>query len=178
MKQPAKKRIKNQDLGIIAVTFIIGLVAGWYLYVVAFAPQFNEYLGQTEAVYDDLVIEGDQYGGFRTGTPPGFQLLKDGSYTYVPFTAAGTVVEPKQGNLPRALLSEVKTLATRSNLSQWAKPEIASNCASMVDGIDYRYEIILNTVVYNLNTCGTALATDQVANDTLDKLWNYFETLP
>ena len=71
-----KKGIQLQEKILLVTTFLIGMVAGWYLYITAFAPQFNDFVGQTEAVYEDLVVVGDQYGGRRAFDAPSFQVLK------------------------------------------------------------------------------------------------------
>ena len=56
--QQSKHGFKSHEFISLLITFGVGVVAGGYLYLTGFAPQFEELSGQTEAVYDDLVIVG------------------------------------------------------------------------------------------------------------------------
>ena len=178
MAKGKKKGVKKQDLILIAVTFVMGIIAGWYLYVMAFAPQFNEYLGQTEAVYEDLVLVGEEYRAEGDGTLPSFQILKDGTFSYVPATALGDVAAPIEGTLPRALWNEVKADLTKVRLAKLDAVVAGEGCASANFESDFTYTVTLSSVEYTLDTCTTALATDRSVRATLDKLWKYFATLP
>ncbi len=169
--------MKKQDIISLAVTFVIGLVAGGYLYLTGFAPQLDKITGQTDEVYGDLLIEGSQYGGFRAGIPPSFQIRKDGSFGYVGFISEGETGATKTGTLPRPLWSEVQAAMVSGALYTAATAVVTDSCASFVDGVDYRYEIELNNVLYTLDTCGTNLLLDTPMRQTLDKLWNYFTTM-
>ncbi|MBY0538123.1 hypothetical protein K2P47_01850 [Patescibacteria group bacterium] len=176
----AKKEYKasTQDWGIMIITFVVGVVAGFYLYATAFAPQFDELLGQTEEVYEDFVLEGTQYGGDRMGgTAPSFQVLENGSYRYLPYAAEGEIAEAREGLIPRALLNEVQQTLTVEALEISSQIVTRGDCMSYVDGRDYSYEVTLDGVEYTLDTCTTALSSGSIINTTLDKLWNYFETL-
>ena len=177
MAQQKKTGVQKKDIGLIFMTFLIGIAAGWYLYISAFAPQFNEYLGESEAVYEDLVVVGEQYGGMRLGTAPSFQLLKDGSFSYLPFSETGESAKPIQGTLPRTLLNEIKMELTARNLADLSAIVTDPACASAYDGIDYVYEITLQSEVYTLDTCSTAFTNTSDTGIALDKLWNYFTTL-
>lgn len=169
--------MKKQDILSLMVTFAIGVVAGGYLYLTGFAPQLDKITGQSDEVYDHLLIGGSQYGGFRTGTPPSFQVRKDGSFSYVGFISEGETGTAKNGTLPRALWSEVRAVMVSGALYTAATAISVDSCASFVDGVDYRYDIELDTVLYTLDTCGTNLLPDSAMRQTLDKLWNYFATL-
>ena len=173
-----KRGIQLQEKILLVTTFLIGMVAGWYLYITAFAPQFNEFMGNTVAIYEDLVLIGDQYGGIRVGSAPSFQVLKDGSYNYVTNSDTSESEQHHSGTLPSGLWSEVRSVLTTTRLTELARPLSAGNCASMADGIDYKYEITLQSVPYTLDTCSTYLAHDTVAKAALLKLWDYFETHP
>jgi hypothetical protein len=167
-----------KDYLVMILTFAVGILSGFYLYVTAFAPQFDEYVGQTEEVYKDFVLEGSQYGGDRMGgTAPSFQVLENGSYRYLPYVAEGEVVEAQEGVLPRALFNEVKQTLTADALEISSQIVTRGDCFSYVDGRDFNYNVTLDAVEYTLDTCTTALSTGSIMNTTLDKLWNYFETL-
>ncbi len=169
--------IQLQEKILLVTTFLIGCVAGWYLYITAFAPQFDHLVGQTEAVYEDLVVIGEQYGSTQTAATPSFQVLKDGSFNYVTYSPETGEATHKEGTLPRSLWTSVKTDLGRVKLEMLSKPVPALTCAPTNGGVNYRYDVTLNSVVYNLNTCSSGLSQDQAAIATLDKLWTYFETL-
>lgn len=168
---------KKQDIMIMAMTFFVGAFAGFYLYATAFAPQFDELTGQTEEVYDDFVLEGSQYGGDRLGTAPSFQILANGSFRYLPYTADGEVAEAKEGVVPRALLREVTDTLTLEAVEAAAKIVTRGDCASYADGLDYKYAVSIKGDAYTIDTCTTDFRFDSTTFTTLDKLWNYFETV-
>jgi hypothetical protein len=99
-------KIKRQDKLTVLSALLIGIIAGSYLYLVGFAPEFQS--GQGVEDQDDTVdfmIVGEMYGGMRAGIPPSFQLEGDGSYRYVPFSNDPEVPsEAIEGALPRTLL--------------------------------------------------------------------------
>jgi hypothetical protein len=175
-KKKKQRGIQLQEKILLVTTFIIGGVAGWYLYITAFAPQFDHLVGQTESVYEDLVVIGEQYGNTQ-GVTPSFQVLKDGSFNYVTYTAVSGEAVHREGALPRSLWSAVKTDLGRAKLETLSKPVPEVTCARTAGGANYSYDVTLNSVVYTLNTCTSALSRDQAAISTLDKLWTYFETL-
>lgn len=171
-------KASNKDYVVMAVTFLVGVTSGFYLYVTAFAPQFDDFIGTTAEVYEDFVLQGSQYGGDRMGgTAPSFQVLKDGSYRYLPHVAPGEIAEAKEGVLPRTIFNEVKQTLTAEGLNISSQIVTRGDCMSYVDGRDYTYEVTLDGVEYTLDTCTTALTEDSIMKKTLDKLWNYFETL-
>ena len=179
-KHPKKKQkaMQLQEKILLVTTFLIGLVAGWYLYITAFAPHFNEYVGQTEAVYEDLVVVGDQYGGRRSGMAPSFQVLKDGSFNYVTAGENGTGENHREGTVPRAIWGEVMAALTRAKVTALAQPVNDPMCVSQTDGTDYTYHITLKGTEFMLDTCTTSLGQDAATKASLDKLWKYFATLP
>ena len=167
----------RQDILIMIVTFVVAVFAGFYLYLTAFAPQFEELAGQTEEVYEDFVLEGTQYGGDRLGgTPPSFQVLENGTYRYLPYTLEGAVVDAREGTVPRSLLNEVKNELTEEVLVTAATIVTRGDCMSYVDGLDYNYSVTVNGENYTLDTCTTNLQVGGTLSITLDKLWNYFAT--
>jgi len=171
-------KASSKDYLVMIMTFVVGIISGFYLYVTAFAPQFDEFIGQTEEVYEDFVLEGTQYGGDRMGgTAPSFQVLENGAYRYLPYAASGEVPEAQEGVLPRALFNEVTQTLTAEALEISSQIVTRGDCMSYVDGRDYTYNVTLEGEEYTLDTCTTALSSGSILNTTLDKVWNYFETL-
>lgn len=176
-KKHKQRGIQLQEKILLLTTFLIGAVAGWYLYITAFAPQFDHLLGQTESVYEDLVVIGEQFGGSDAAAAPSFQVLKDGSFNYVTYSAETGEASHKEGIVPRTLWTSVKKDLSRAKLELLAKPVPDVTCVPNAAGMNYRYDVTLNSVVYNLNSCTSALGHDPTAMATLDKLWSYFETV-
>ncbi len=171
-----KLGFKRQDVLALLITFMFGVFTGGYLYLTAFAPQFDTFTGNTEAIYEDLVVVGNQYGGFR-GVPPSFQVLKDGSFRYLGFAETTETAVAKEGVVPSVIWKEVKKTLDANTLYTESRKIEATACDSYVDGVDYRYEITRESVIYSLDTCGTNFSNDSATAIALDKLWNYFETL-
>lgn len=171
------KGASKQDITIMVITFLVGIFAGFYLYTTAFAPQFDEFVGQTESVYEDFVVDGTKYGGNRAGTAPSFQLLADGTFRYLPYTDSGMLGEVREGTLQRTLLREIKDNLTASSLELASQNVTRGDCASYVDGLDYSYSVTIDGDSYTLDTCTTNFRFDSDTYQTLDKLWKYFETL-
>ncbi len=164
--------MKRQDIWTLMTTFIVGTIAGGYVYVMGFAPQFEQFTGQTAEVYEELVIVGEQYGGEGNSGLPSFQVLGDGSFVYLSEPTA----TPEQGTVPRALLNELGRVTESEILFTNSQLVVVDECASFDEGIEYRYEITQDSVIYDLDTCGTDF-TNENLREALDKLWKYFRTL-
>jgi len=168
--------MKKQDILSILITFVVGMVAGAYLFFTGFAPQFLAHNGATDTTYSEFTLTGETYGSCsRTGSCPSFQILSDGSFSYLSstiFTGTATI----EGNLPGTLLNELRLKFTLTALENGSRSVKVASCASYVDGLDYRYEVILESVVYDLDTCGKNFSVNSELGVTLDKLWNYFAT--
>jgi hypothetical protein len=162
--------MKRQDIWTVATTFVVGAIAGGYVYVVGFAPQFEQFTGQTADVYEDLVIEGEQYGGDGVTPLPSFQIISDSSYTYL---SGATDASPRQGTISRTLLNDIAAVADADTLYQNSQLTVVSDCASATGGVDSRYEITRDSVVYTLDTCGTDFSSPDLRR-ALDNLWKYF----
>lgn len=175
--QKSKHGFKRHELLSLLITFGVGVIAGGYLYLTGFAPQFEELTGQTEAAYDDLVIVGERYGGDRFNSSPSFQVLNDGTFRYLEGAILGEVPVAKEGVLPKTLLAAIKKELSPTELNKAEQPAPADTCISYVDGLDYRYTIVLERSTYKLDTCGTEFSGDSALGGALDSLWNYFQML-
>jgi len=169
--------MKKQDILSILITFIVGTVAGAYLFLTGFAPQFLAHNGASDTTYSEFTLTGETYGGcLRSSSCPSFQILSDGSFSYLSsaiFTGTATI----EGNLPGTLLNELRLKFTTIALENGSRSVRVVSCDSYVDGLDYRYEVILESIVYELDTCGKSFSVNSELGVTLDKLWNYFATL-
>ncbi len=169
-------KLKRQDKLTVLSSLLVGIIAGSYLYLVGFAPEFQSGQGvATEESVDDFLLVGEMYGGMRAGLPPSFQIESDGSYRYLPFSDNPEVPgEAVEGALPRTILRDLKADLTEEFLVAAAQPVAKDQCAQMVDGIDYQYIVIRDGIEYELDTCATAFSHEGEVGQSLLALWDYF----
>ena len=168
--------MKKQDALSIIITFLVGVVAGVYMYLGNAAGWLAE-LATPDAteVATAFVIVGDVYGGCRTACPS-FQVSHDGSYRYLYTPAAGAEQVLREGTLPRQLqrqLTDSLTPAALAAQSQAIQPAV---CNSYTDGIDVVYDISYAGEQYTLDSCGTAVVAESVLWVTLGDIWTHFES--
>ena len=96
----AKKNSKTQDIALLVSSFIIGTIAGSYLYVTGFAPKFEDAeIPRDITTAGAFTIEAESYGGMRLmGSQPAYRLTDTGEYRYVPFAEMGAAVLPVAGS--------------------------------------------------------------------------------
>ncbi|MAZ66166.1 MAG: hypothetical protein CMF25_03570 [Kangiellaceae bacterium] len=156
-------------------TFIVGVFSGAYLYVTVFAPQYNDD-GFEDPSEIALRIQGQTYGGCqRTGSCPQFELENNRRYTYTKQAQRlDGEDEVMTGKMDRERFAQLADLLMETNFSALAQ-ETQRSCDSYVDGVDYRYNVILEGEQFELDTCGTAFY-----NSTLERalrpLWGQFAT--
>jgi hypothetical protein len=147
---------KSQLLGI-AITFVVGLFSGWYLYIFGFSMQFKIFDLQTNMFYDDFAIVGEEYGGcsMAGGNCPSFQLLADGSFRYAPGLGGDNGQGIIVGTMPKELVDELNEVADEENLEQ---------ASALVEKDDCDL----------LDTCRTDLDSNRNLKNSIDEIWNYF----
>lgn len=168
--------MKRQDLVNILFTFVVGLVAGMYLFFAGFAPTTNSIENAVEEIGDTLVVTGEAYGGCdRPGTCPSFNIADGGEYrySYTPRGASSQVL--REGSLPLSIQQDLRRYATPNALMQFSQSVDPVMCESYVDGIDVRYTIELESETYVLDSCGTDVNADTLLWQTLGGLWDYFD---
>lgn len=171
--------LKRQDWVIVTLTFIIGMCAGSYTYMVGFAPEFEDQLVPTlglEETTGDFTIRAEQYGGMRAGSPATITISPNGEYEYTPFTPTGSEPQVQVGFLPELYVEELTRELTTRALKDAAVEIEPEMCAVFVDGVDYRYRVTHDGADYVLDTCGTNITTNEGLGATLSKVWTLFET--
>lgn len=166
--------MKHQDMLSILITFLIGIVAGGYLYLTNFAGLVSKILTPDAEKAAEFVIIADAYGGCRN-LCPSFQVTHDGSYRYLYVPSAGEEKIVRQGELPHALRTKLLEVVTKGELVRQSEVIEPSYCESFADGIDVIYEIELDGEKYALDSCGTAVEAKSVLWETLGSIWTYFE---
>ncbi len=159
------------------MTFVMGLFAGGYLYLVGFSTliKFDAVPEVQEMSVVEMEIVSEVYGGCRNNCPL-FRLDNKGSYRYLYTPEAGAAQIVREGSLPLSLQRELRSALSISQLTNQSKLITPIACNSYVDGIDVKYEITIDGKEFVLNSCGTAVEGGGALWSALAKIWNYFET--
>lgn len=168
----------TQDKFIFILTFVTGLAAGMYVYVISFKPTYTpETINTEEVMAEDFSVIGKQYGGDRQNdyVAPSFRITADGSFSYRAGGSASLGLETTEGKLPKTLINDIRSLATFEELEYLSENNPDGNCQSDVDGIDYQYRIILESEEFQLDSCGTLLGYDSDLAIALEDVWTYLE---
>lgn len=170
--------MNSQDILSLAITSLVGLFVGGYLYVTGFAPQFLAHTVSTEDTYTDFLIAGSIYGGCqRNQSCRSFQIRSDGSFGYLAQSPT-TAIPAHTGTLPSSYFESLRYEVMSTALDVASQKIEPTTCSSYIDGADFHYVITLNSNVYTLDTCGTNFNHDSALGKSLDNVWNYFKTLP
>lgn len=165
---------KNDGLSIM-ITFVIGFFSGAYLYVAYFATVFTPDEVSTAENVESLSVISESYGGCRSSCPS-FQLSYDGTYRFRYFPEVGGEAEIKEGILPLELQRAVKQNVTAETLLSQTAIIQPSDCRSFTDGIDVRYDVILDGEQFKLDSCGTTIEREGLAWRSLAAVWSYLQT--
>jgi hypothetical protein len=164
--------MNGQQISTLAFTFMVGIAAGFYLYVIGFAPQVarvSDTLGldTTDEIYrKGLVIEGEEYGACGNSCAS-FQLRADRQFSFL--RAPGQ--SPVTGEVSRALYARLEAAAVPDALAAYALPSTAPTCVSDEDSSDVAYDISVDGTVVNLDTCRTQLTPATALYKELAELW-------
>jgi hypothetical protein len=169
--------MKQQDVLSILFTFVIGFLAGGYLYVAHFSKVVAPDDVPTQAQADTFVIESESYGGCDKAGCPSFQVLGDGSYRYQFAETVGAEKTIKSGTLPLEVQQVVKQVLETQQLVAQSQPIKPTDCNSYSDGIDVRYNITIDGAQYKLDSCGTAVDGESDMWSGLAQIWKYFQTV-
>jgi hypothetical protein len=168
--------MKTQDKFVFILTFLTGLAAGMYIYVISFKPTYApETIDPNEELAQDFSVIGKQYGGDLQSdyVAPSFRITGNGNFDYRPGGNSESALEPVSGQLPNSLVSEIKDLATKGELEFLVQPRAESDCRSHVDGFDYQYRVILEGIEYHLDSCNTLLGYNSELAVALEDVWDY-----
>jgi len=160
-------------------TFLVGLACGVYVYFAGYSPVATTVVEKVETLSDSLVIVGEAYGGCAMvqNSCPSFQVSDDGEYRYFYKPRQATEQVLREGSIPRALMADLRQVATMNELQVASLPIEPAFCDSYRDGIDVKYRVTVNDTTYELDSCGTDVDGNGVLWQTLSQLWQYFETV-
>ncbi len=157
---------------ILGSTFFMGMFAGVYLYITAFAPTHQEHVADDAIDANALVVEGQMYGGCdRMDTCASFRLVDGRRYDYLQTFDA----EVKKGVLQGSVRETLEGVFDDAVLAHYAHEVESASCMSYVDGVDYTYTITKDGAQYEWDTCYTELSRDEGLQDVLRNVWYAME---
>lgn len=168
--------VTKEQKWLIASTFVIGAIAGAYLYLTVFATQFQDGilpdLPETVSA-GDVSVRGGQYGGcINSGlTCPSFEIDADGvlsSSPSAPLTDDPVVIKV---DLDRETLALLRELITTAPLAEYAELSSRADCQAAAND-EYRYVLFVGENSYIVDTCRTNFSAD---SDLAIFLQGFFE---
>ncbi len=148
----------KQNILSLALTLVLGIVAGVYLYIVGFAPTYLLDPVDTATEYSDLVVVVDAYGSCEeTRTCLTFQLRADGTYRAL---LSGDISTVREGSLTRSLTRRVSAVLVAESLQPNTALLATRTCRFGETGTNYRVLITRDSVNYLLDTCTTDIKYD------------------
>ena len=166
--------MKKQDILSIMITFVVGFLAGGYLYVTGFAGMVAQLSVPSEEQVSGFVVVGDMYGGCRDNCPS-FQLLGNGSYRYSFVSKVGEPRQTLEGTIPLKLRRGLTSSLVTKDLVQQSQSVSPTECNSYTDGMDVRYEITIEGAEYSLDSCGTDYVGTSDLWQALNSVWSHLE---
>ncbi len=154
----------GQQMVLISLTFLTGLLVGMYLYVAYFAPTYTQ-TGVDEA---DFELIGNSYG--RCENEEGcasFRLTDNRELAYLPPSRTGVDVSVLTTVISRSSYRSIYNRISTADLDALAEPIFGVECISSSGGDDYTYTIMVEGSTYVLDTCETGLAFDEEMQELL-----------
>lgn len=162
-----------QDRISLSITFVVGFLVGAYLYTTGFATTFKLPEANEAGVYTGFVLVGEAYGACREEQScVTFQVLENGVYRAIFDTdSKGNKQVVREGRLPRHIRQTLKRELTAEGLASQSQVLAQSTCA--FEGTNYRFQITLEQLEYELDTCQSAVAYDSSSWRSLTEVYNY-----
>jgi hypothetical protein len=167
--------MKKQDAMSVMITFVVGFLAGGYLYISHFSKIIQPDTVQTQDQSSEFTIVSEAYGSCGD-VCPSFQVVKDGSYRYQFTPAIGQEKTIKSGTLPLDVQRALKHSLLEEELVAQSQPIAPSDCNSRNNAIDIRYSITLEGAEYTLDSCGTNIKSAGTLWEELSSIWTYLQS--
>ncbi|MBP6924724.1 MAG: hypothetical protein KBC62_04380 [Candidatus Pacebacteria bacterium] len=168
--------MRKQDMISILITFVVGFIAGGYLYLTHFSKLVAPDSVDTQEEQSEFQIVSQAYGQCGDSCPS-FQIANNGTYRYQYLPSEGAEKQFKTGTIPFNITNDIKDTLDVDELVQQSQPVEPANCNSYNNGIDVSYTITYEGAEYTLDSCGTAVNGNSELWNSLAKTWNYFQTI-
>jgi len=165
--------MSTQERLSLALTFMIGLIVGAYLYTTGFATTFKLPEANDAGVYKGFVINGESFGDCQVEEScVSFQILENGSYRAIFDTdSQGQKDSVKKGRLPRQLRLDLQRNLTAPELAVISQPQATPECQYV--GTNFSFKVSLDEVEYKINTCVSDIDYEGAAWASLTAALNY-----
>lgn len=168
--------MEKQELLSMLITFVVGFLAGMFLYINVFPTMLQQDDVGTLAEQGEFEIISQAYGGCRSDCPA-FRVAADGTFRFQFTERAGEEPMIRSGTLPRRLQREISREVTVAAIALQTSEVPPQNCASASGGIDIRYDVTLGGATYRLDSCRTDVDFTSDAWVTLGAIWEYLNNL-
>ena len=162
--------MKTHERLLFALTFVFGLFCGVMLYVLVYAPAYQQST-VTDITQVSFQLTGQMYGACSRGTMvcPSFVLKSDRRYRYLPwYSQSADTPTPVTGRLSVTAFNSV--VAALRNAPYDALAKTSNTCVSSTGGTDYQYGVVIDGTQHTLDTCHTVFGTSPLSR-TLAALW-------
>jgi hypothetical protein len=168
--------MKQKNIFKILFILIAVLVAGYLYFNVSIPSMAPEIKNTVTDNSRSLIINSEVYGLCdQNDTCPTFTITDNGEYRYV-HTPRGTNTEVlRTGNLPVDIQRQLTQAVTKDALEKMNRSIEPDQCDSYVNGVDARFIVDFDGVVYELDSCGTNVKADSATWEVLGGLWYYLE---
>jgi hypothetical protein len=171
--------VSKQDVITILFTFICGLIAGIYLFVVGFMSQVSDVVSSLSSDNDSdksFSIEGYQYGICELDEScQSYNILDSGSYTYI-LSSIPSEYNMLYGTLSKKEWGAIKDLLASAALESLANENDSFQCLNSYKENNYRYIVRSDGVFFILDTCNERFLRASVLYSQLDLVWELIQS--
>lgn len=160
----------HQDKISLLITFAVGMVVGFYIYVSGFATTYRLPEVGTKQQYANMVITGESFGACeQDNSCLSFQLLQDGAYQGI---IGGVEVEKEfKGKVSSRILRTIEKTLTTTSLESDIKPKPEMSCLYGDGETNFSFLVTLEGKNYRYDTCRTEFDVNGENWEVLKALW-------
>jgi len=151
---------------ILIPTFLIGFLAGIFVYFISGASDVDEV---PESEIEGVEIIANTYGGCELFGCSSYRIVEDGDYIYIKESKTSDD-DRFEDSLSDNQIDELIKLSEETDLEEIEESYYEGDCPAYVDGISYEFKIMVDGESYKLDSCENDLAS----SDLFNKLIDYF----
>jgi hypothetical protein len=166
--------MKREDMISIMLTFIMGVIAGSFLYLTQFASIETKLSTPSQETALELNVVAEAYAGCDPNCPS-FQISQDGAYRYFRVLEEGEDPVLQEGVMPFAIMSEIKKRLTAKSLEEQSLAKPLITCEQDSKEVQIRYVITLDNETYYLDSCSGKVDFSSHLWQSLNRVWIYLK---